>query len=122
MAKWILVVDDSTIIRTQVREALEEAGFSVVEAENGNAALIQSKARTFDLIITDLHMPEMDGLTLVGHLRAADAYEDTPIFMLTTESDTDTVGRGRSAGVTAWVTKPVRSEVLLGGVRLVLAG
>lgn len=120
MAKWILVVDDSTIIRTQVREALEEAGFSVVEAENGNAALTQSGARDFDLVITDLHMPEMDGLTLVEHLRKADAYKDTPIFMLTTESDTDTVGRGRSAGVTAWVTKPVRSEILLSGVRLVL--
>jgi two-component system chemotaxis response regulator CheY len=120
VARNILVVDDSAIVRTQVRQKLEESGYHVVEAPDGPAALNYARTRAFDLVITDLHMPEMDGLALVEALRKTAEHKSIPILMLTTESDSDVVARGRSAGVTAWVTKPVRPEILLNGVRLVL--
>jgi two-component system chemotaxis response regulator CheY len=116
----ILIVDDSAIVRTQVRKCLEESGYEITEAPDGRAALATASAGAFDLVITDLHMPGMDGLSLVRELRTKDAYSKTPIFVLTTETDTDVIGKGREIGVTAWVTKPVQPDVLLNGVRLVL--
>jgi two-component system chemotaxis response regulator CheY len=116
----ILIVDDSAIVRTQVRKCLEDAGYGITEAQDGRAALATAGTQSFDLVVTDLHMPGMDGLSLVEALRGKNEYEKTPIFVLTTETDTDVITRGREIGVTAWVTKPVQPDVLLNGVRLVL--
>jgi len=118
----ILIVDDSAIVRTQVRKCLEDAGYGITEAQDGRAALAAATAseKAFDLVVTDLHMPGMDGLSLVEELRNEGSYEKTPIFVLTTETDTDVITRGREIGVTAWVTKPVQPDVLLNGVKLVL--
>jgi two-component system chemotaxis response regulator CheY len=116
----ILIVDDSAIVRTQVRQCLEAAGYEITEAVDGQAGLTTASERAYDLVVTDLHMPGMDGLSLAEALRERDDYEKTPIFVLTTETDSDIIARGREIGVTAWVTKPVQPDILLNGVRLVL--
>ena len=116
----ILIVDDSRTMRTMVREALEADSFQVVEAKDGAAALAAVETIHADMVITDVNMPEMDGLHLVRALRELPKYRFTPILVLTTESGADIKLRGREAGASGWLVKPFDPEQLRQTVQHVL--
>ncbi|MBW2187401.1 MAG: response regulator [Deltaproteobacteria bacterium] len=120
MAKNILAVDDSRSIRQMVSFTLKGAGYTVVEAGNGQEALALAQKQKFDLVLTDLNMPIMDGLTLVQRLRAAPVYKFTPMLMLTTETGAAFKAKGKTAGLTGWLVKPFDPQKLLGVVKKVL--
>lgn len=106
MPKTILAVDDSMSIRETVRMTLQSAGYRVVTAEDGAKGLAMAGIEHADLVITDLNMPNMDGIALITELRASARYRFTPILMLTTESQEEKKIAGRRAGATGWIVKP----------------
>jgi two-component system chemotaxis response regulator CheY len=114
MTANILAVDDSPSMRSLVREALELDGHRVTEACDGRDALarLESSQDHLDLVITDLYMPIMDGLTLVKAIRDSARYRFTPVVLLTTENGEDMKQRGREAGATGWLVKPFRIDEL----------
>jgi two-component system chemotaxis response regulator CheY len=116
----ILTVDDSASMRQMVTFTLKSAGYEVVEATDGQAALEIAKARKVDLVLTDINMPRMDGITLTRALRALPHYKYTPILTLTTESAPEKKQEGKMAGATGWVVKPFNPEQLLAVVKRVL--
>ena len=121
MDKTALIVDDSRTMRQMVAFTLTNAGFTVIEAEDGKDAVNKVSAGTkLDIIVTDLNMPEMDGITLIKELRRLTAYKFTPILMLTTESAIDKKKEGKEAGATGWIIKPFNPEVLLKTIAKVL--
>lgn len=113
MRKRILTVDDSKTMRDMVSFTLKSAGFDVVEAEDGAKALDLLARTAVDAIITDINMPNMDGVTLVQRLRAQPKFKATPILILTTEGSDDKKAQGRNAGATGWIVKPFAPEKLL---------
>lgn len=114
MAKTALVVDDSPTMRQMVAFTLSNAGFTVVEAEHGKDAVSKvANGRKMDIVVTDLNMPEMDGITLIKELRKMAAFKFTPILMLTTESAEDKKKAGKEAGATGWIVKPFNPELML---------
>lgn len=113
MTKTILTVDDSRTIREMVSFTLKGAGYTVLEAEDGEKALVLLKDKTVDIIITDLNMPVMDGLTLIKNLRQDARFKFIPILMLTTEADDTKKKEGRDAGATGWIVKPFEPEKLI---------
>lgn len=118
MSKTVMVIDDSASFRTVVGLALKKAGYGVVEAGDGKDALGKLGAvAKVNLIVCDVNMPNMDGLTFLKTLRTQAAHKFTPVIMLTTESGDDMKKRGQAAGARAWITKPFRAEVLLGAVQ-----
>jgi len=116
----ILTVDDSASMRQMVSFTLKGAGYDVVEAEDGQKALDASKTKKFDLVVTDVNMPVMDGITFIRHLRSEANYKFTPILMLTTESSSDKKAEGKAAGATGWIVKPFNPDQLLAVVKKVL--
>lgn len=120
MAKKILTVDDSASIRQMVSFTLKEAGYEVSEAFDGVDAVNKSLNNQFNLVITDLNMPNMDGITLIKKLRENPNYKFTPIIMLTTESQETKKQEGKAAGATGWIVKPFTPEQLIGVVKKVL--
>lgn len=116
----ILTVDDSTSMRQMVAFTLKGAGYEVAEAEDGQKALDTAKGKKFDLVITDVNMPVMDGITFIKHLRSEPNYKFTPILMLTTESASDKKAEGKAAGATGWIVKPFNPDQLLAVVKKVL--
>lgn len=116
----ILTVDDSGSMRAMVAHALSEAGHTVEEAENGQEGLDKAKSAAFDLVISDVNMPVMDGLTFIKHLRQEANYRFTPILMLTTESGQDKKIEGKQAGATGWIVKPFEPSKLIATVNKVL--
>lgn len=119
MAK-ILAVDDSASMRQMVSFTLKGAGHEVVEAVDGVDALSKAKANKVDLVLTDVNMPNMDGISLIKELRSLPAYKFTPILTLTTESGADKKGEGKSAGATGWIVKPFSPDQLLATIKKVL--
>mgnify|MGYP001111185182 CR=1 FL=1 len=117
--KKILAVDDSASMRQMVSFTLKNAGFDVTEAKDGVDALEVAQSNDFDLVITDVNMPAMDGISLVKHLRALPSFKFTPILMLTTESGTDKKSEGKAAGATGWIVKPFNPEQLLAVIKKV---
>src|SRR5215471_3038210 len=117
MAKTILVVDDSASLRQVVGIALTGAGYEVVEAVDGKDALTKLDGQKVHLIISDVNMPNMDGITLVKEVKQLPAYKFTPIVMLTTESKDSRKAEGQAAGAKAWVLKPFNPPQLLGVVQ-----
>lgn len=113
MTASILTVDDSASIRVTIKIALTGAGYTVAEAENGADGIAKANAGNFDLIITDLNMPVMDGLTMIEELRKMPAHAGVPIIFLTTESDEGMKQRAKAAGATGWLTKPFNPEQLV---------
>ncbi|ANK87167.1 MULTISPECIES: response regulator [Rhizobium] len=120
MSANILTVDDSASIRLTTKVTLTNAGYSVTEAVNGAEGLMAAKGSSFDLIVTDLNMPVMDGLTMIEELRKLPAQAGVPIIFLTTESDADLKARAKAAGATGWLTKPFDPESLVKIVKKVL--
>lgn len=123
MAKTALVVDDSSSMRQMVSLTLRSAGFNVLEGENGQQALDRLKAAPggkVDIIITDLNMPVMDGLTFIRSVRAQTLLKFTPILMLTTESQETRKAEGKAAGATGWIVKPFHPEQLIKVIEKVL--
>ena len=113
----ILAVDDSTSVRQMVSFALGKAGYEVVEAVDGKDGLDKASAGKFDLIITDLNMPNMDGIQMIVAVRKLSATAFIPILMLTTESQAKKKDAGRKAGATGWIVKPFNSEQLLATIQ-----
>jgi two-component system, chemotaxis family, chemotaxis protein CheY len=113
MRKRILTVDDSKTMRDMVSFTLKSAGFDVVEAVDGAKDLDVLAGTAVDAIITDINMPNMDGVTLVKRLRAQPKFKATPILILTTEGSDDKKAQGRNAGATGWIVKPFAPEKLL---------
>ena len=121
MAKTIMVIDDSASLRQVVGIALKGAGYDVVEAMDGMDALSKLKGQKINLVVCDVNMPNMDGITFVKEIKQLPNYKFTPVIMLTTESQENKKKEGQAAGAKAWVVKPFKPEVLLGAVaKLVL--
>ena len=115
-----LVVDDSLSMRNVIGFVLREAGYAVTESSDGAGALLAAKGAKFDLVLTDVDMPVMDGLTFVRELRAVAGYEHTPILVVTTNSNHESKLKGRSNGATGWVLKPFDGEKLLKAIGKVI--
>lgn len=113
MPKTVLIVDDSKTIRDMVSFTLKKEGFDTVEAGDGQDALSKIGAARFDLVISDVNMPRMDGLSLTKQLRQQPAFRSTPILILTTEADAAKKAAGKEAGATGWILKPFDPEKLL---------
>lgn len=121
MAKTILVVDDSSSVRTVVGTALRGAGYDVIEACDGKDALGKLTGAKIHLIVSDVNMPNMDGITFVKEVKKHPNYKFTPICMLTTESGQSKMMEGKAAGAKAWIVKPFQPPKLLDAVsKLVL--
>lgn len=116
MAKTILIIDDSISLRQVVKMTLVQAGYEVLEAGNGQEGLNRLDGRKIHLIVSDVNMPVMDGITFLKQARQLPAYRFTPIIMLTTESGEDKKREGQQAGAKAWVVKPFQPPVLLNAV------
>lgn len=121
MTESILIVDDSRTIRMMVRTALEGRGYDVLEASNGVVALSVLARQVPDLLLTDINMPEMDGLTLIREARAQPGLARLPILVLTTEFADDIKQEGRRAGANGWLVKPFNPKQLCDTVALALA-
>jgi two-component system, chemotaxis family, chemotaxis protein CheY len=116
----ILAVDDSPSMRDMVRIALTGAGFDVTQAMDGEEALKLAKEQSFDLILSDVNMPRMDGIQLIRALRAESSYRHTPILMLTTDGSADRKREGKEAGATGWMVKPFDPAQLIATMLRVL--
>jgi len=121
MGKTVLVVDDSSAMRALLGVALRSAGFTVVEARDGSAALDRLAEGPADLIVSDCIMPVMDGISFVRAVKKDAALNKIPIIMLTTESQEAQIQEGRSLGVQAWIVKPFKPEKFIEAVRRVLS-
>ena len=117
MAKTIMVVDDSASLRQVVGIALKGAGYDVIEGCDGRDAVGKLKGQKIHLIISDVNMPNMDGISFVKAVKQMPTYKFTPIIMLTTESQEEKKREGQAAGAKAWLVKPFKPEVLLGAVQ-----
>lgn len=120
MTARILTVDDSASIRMTVNLTLSNAGYSVVEAFDGAEGLALARNQLFDLVITDLNMPVMDGLAMIVEIRKLTNQPNVPIIFLSTESDGDIKAQAKEAGATGWLTKPFDPENLVKIVRKVI--
>lgn len=122
MAWSILIVDDSALVRSQLRAALEAKGARVIEAENGTEGLWRARENLVDLVIADVHMPVMDGIRMVEELRKHQEYATTPIFILTSDAATSRAEEGKKAGANAWILKPVKTDLLWKAIEKALFG
>ena len=116
MGKVILIVDDSASLRQVVKIALSNAGYDVVEASDGKDALSKLGGQRYHLIISDVNMPNMDGIELLKAIKQHSTYKFTPVLMLTTESGEAKKQEGQAAGAKAWVVKPFQPQQLLSAV------
>ncbi|MCX5828973.1 MAG: response regulator [Deltaproteobacteria bacterium] len=120
MSKVIMTVDDSASVRQMVSFTIRDAGYEVIEAVDGRDALSKVNGRTIHMVITDLNMPNLDGIGLIRELRTLPAFKFTPIIMLTTESQAEKKQDGKAAGATGWIIKPFKPEQLLAVIRKVI--
>lgn len=117
MAKTIMIVDDSASMRQVVAIALKGAGYTVLEGSDGKDALSKLSGQKVHLIISDVNMPNMDGITFVKEVKQLPSYKFTPILMLTTESEEGKKREGQAAGARAWMVKPFKADQLLAAVQ-----
>lgn len=122
MAKTILVVDDAMTVRNLAKFALSKGGFTIIEAEDGVQGLKALEANTIDLIISDLNMPNMNGLEMAAAAKGNDKFKHIPIFMLTTEASQEVALKGKEIGIMAWIVKPFVPDKLLAAVQKVVGG
>ncbi|PWB82595.1 MAG: response regulator [Methylocystaceae bacterium] len=121
MSKTILTVDDSRTMREMLLLALSDAGFSVVQAEDGVHGLQVLESETPDVIVTDINMPRLDGFGFIEGVRRHERHRAVPILVLTTESDGEKKDRARRAGATGWIVKPFNPAKLVDAIRRVAA-
>lgn len=119
MAKSILAVDDSVTMRQTIATALEKEGYAVSLANDGLDALNKLNGARFHVIVTDINMPNMDGIRLIKEIRNLPAHKFTPIIVLTTESQPEKKEEGKNAGATGWIVKPFKPEQLVAVVKKV---
>lgn len=117
MAKTIMIIDDSATLRQVIKVTLQKAGYEVLEGKDGQEALDQLDGRKIHLMICDVNMPVMDGITFVTEVKQIQEYKFTPIVMLTTESQEARKLEGKAAGAKAWIVKPFKPEQLLNAVQ-----
>lgn len=117
----ILIVDDSKSIRYSLNFLLEENGYDVMEADNGSMALQLANSEKYDVVVTDINMPEMDGLTFTRELRQIPSYKFTTVLILTTENSEEMRIKGREAGATGWIVKPFVPEKLFAAIKKCVA-
>lgn len=120
MTASILIVDDSPSLRMAIRLALTGAGYSVTEAGDGEEGLARASGDRFDMILTDLNMPRMNGLEMIREIRKSPMQSGVPIVFLTTESDDAMKQQAKAAGATGWLVKPFVPEQLIKIVKKVL--
>ncbi len=120
MAKTIMTVDDSNSVRQMVAFTLKQQGYEIIEAVDGNDALSKIGSSKIDLLITDLNMPNCDGMTLIQEVRKLPAFKFMPILFLTTESSDEKRQQAKSAGATGWIVKPFKPEQLVNVIKKVL--
>lgn len=120
MSKVIMIVEDSATMRQMVGFTLKRNGYEVIEAEDGSDALGKINGSPINMIITDLNMPNMDGLEFIRNVRQDPSCKYTPIIMLTTESQEAKKSEGRAAGATGWIVKPFSPEQLMAVVEKVI--
>jgi two-component system, chemotaxis family, chemotaxis protein CheY len=120
MNRTILTVDDSVSALQMVKLTLSAAGYQIVQASNGADGLAKARTAQFDMVLTDLNMPIMDGLSLIRELRKMPSFRGVPIVFLTTESDPGMKAQAKAAGATGWITKPFQQDQLLAVIRKVL--
>ncbi len=116
----VLTVDDSPTILSMLRHALNEAGFEVVQAEDGQKGLDAMRDEEFDVVITDINMPVMGGIEFIKNVRASGANKSLPILILTTESSQEKRDQGREAGGTGWIVKPFDPQKLISVIHRVV--
>lgn len=116
MSKTVMIVDDSASLRQVVNMALRGAGYEVLEACDGKDALVKLNGQRVHLVISDVNMPNMDGITLVREMKKLDSYKFTPVIMLTTEAQDEKKREGQAAGAKAWVVKPFQPQQMLNAV------
>lgn len=117
----ILVVDDSPSMRQMVASTLEGAGYGIVEAVDGEDALAKAREVTISAVITDLYMPNMDGISLIRELRKLPVYSSTPILTLTTEFSANKKTEGKTVGATGWLVKPFDPQKLLATIKILVS-
>jgi len=117
MPKTVLIVDDSASMRQLIAFTIKDAGYDVLLAENGRDALEKMSRAKIDMVITDLNMPEMDGITFIRELRGKADYQFIPIIMLTTEAQEAKKQEGRAAGASGWIVKPFSPSQLMDVVK-----
>lgn len=120
MSNSIMHVDDSASIRQMVSFTLKNAGYELVEAIDGVDALSKLNGNPVNLVLTDLNMPNMDGIELIKEIRASSDHKFVPIIMLTTESQAEKKQEGKAAGATGWIVKPFKPEALLAVIKKVM--
>lgn len=116
MPKTILVVDDSMSIRQLVAMSLTKKGYTVIEAVDGRDGLSKLDGKKINMIISDVNMPNMDGISMLIEVKKMPAYKFTPVLMLTTEAGADMKAKGQAAGAKAWLVKPFQPNILLSAV------
>lgn len=119
MAKRVMAVDDSATVRQVLQMTLEGAGYQVIEAVDGKDALNKLAGTQIDMMVTDLNMPNMDGIELIKNVRQSPGNRFMPIIMLTTESQPEKKQEGKAAGASGWIVKPFKPEQLLAVVRMI---
>lgn len=117
----VLAVDDSPSIRNLVTYVLEQAGYDVIVAEDGKVALEYAQKNSVDVVLTDINMPNLDGIGLIKGLRSLPHYKFVPMLVLTTEAGTDKKMEGKAAGATGWIVKPFDPEQLVSTIAKVLS-
>lgn len=120
MPKTILIVDDFESTRNILGRTLESAGYNVIKGDDGESALNLLNGITVDLIITDLNMPNMDGISLIKNVRALSSYQFTPVILLTTNTKSEKKDLAKEAGATACIEKPFQVEALLANVKRII--
>lgn len=118
--KTVLIVDDSSVVRMSLNYFLKENDFNVIEAVDGKDGLDKALKEKPDLIISDINMPNMNGIEMIRNLRSQQATKYVPILVLTTESGKDMLEQGKNAGATGWIVKPFTNESLLSTIKKVL--
>lgn len=122
MGKLIMTADDSASVRQMVAFTLKQNGYDVIEAVDGQDALIKLAAQKVDMLLTDLNMPNLDGIGLIKGVRSGGPNKFIPIIMLTTESQDSKKAEGKAAGATGWIVKPFKPEQLIAVTKKVLGG
>lgn len=120
MTQRVMTVDDSASVRQLVGFTLRQVGYEVMEASDGKDAITRLAGQAVNMVITDLNMPNMDGIELIKWLRSQSLYKFIPIVLLTTESQNEKRQRAKAAGATGWIVKPFKQEQLVAVVKKVL--